>query len=71
MARQQKPIKTVGYIQVNGKIVDTRTLTPQQAEYVGTQIALTLLNTTYRGRAVFTADLPPVETVFPRDGAGG
>jgi hypothetical protein len=47
--------------------VCTDDLTPEQKEYVGTRLRIELLNAFYRGQAEFSADLPPVEQIFPKE----
>lgn len=67
MARKQQKIRTVSYVHVGDKLVCTKDLTPEQKSYVGAMLQVEMLNAAFRGKAVFTADLPPVEQVFPKE----
>ena len=67
MPKKPQKIRTVSYIHVGDKLVCTDDLTPKQKNYVGARLQVEFLNAAYRGEAVFHADLPPVETIFPRN----
>ena len=41
--KEYPPIQTSAYVRVNGEWTDTRELTPEQKERLGTKIHLTLL----------------------------
>lgn len=65
MAKAKKKVTCTAYIRVNGELVDVDTLNSEQRNYLGAKIQESILNTMHRGEAEFTAQLPPVETVFP------
>lgn len=69
--RQTEPIKVVSYISLTpdgSKRMCTDDLNAEQRKYVGRKIALVFLNSIYAGEAVFQADLPSYESVFPESG---
>lgn len=65
MAKAKKKVTCTAYIRVNGELVDVDTLNSEQRNYLGAKMQESILNTMYKGEAEFTAQLPPVETVFP------
>ncbi len=66
MAKTTKKITCKAYIRVDGELVDVDTLNPLQKNYLGAKLQESMLNTMYRGRVEFKADLPPKEEVFPK-----
>lgn len=65
MARKQQKIRAVSYVHVGDRLVCTDDLTQEQKNYVGAMLQVEMLNAAYRGKAEFTANLPPLEQVFP------
>lgn len=53
MARRQTEIKTVSYVHVGDRLVNTADLTGEQRRELATWIKVTYLNTLYQGKAVF------------------
>lgn len=47
--KEYPPIQTSAYVRVNGEWTDTRELTPEQKERLGTKIHLTLLRQQFPG----------------------
>lgn len=66
MPKKQPKIRAVSYVHVGDRLVSTDDLTAEQRNYLGARLQLGMLNAAYRGRAEFTADLPPLERIFPR-----
>lgn len=67
MAKPKKKITCKAFIRVNGELVDVDTLNKEQKNYLGAKLQEQMLNSMYRGRVEFTAQLPPAETVFPKE----
>lgn len=62
----KKKVTCTAYIKVNGELVDVDTLNSLQKNYLGAKIQETILNRTHMGKVEFKADLPPIESVFPK-----
>lgn len=67
MARQTQKIRTVSYIHVGDRLVNTDDLNDEQKKYVATILKQRYLNALFRGKAEFglPADMPAAEDVFP------
>lgn len=67
MARQTQKIRTISYIHVGDRLVDTETLNDEQKKYVATRLNQQFMNALFRGKAEFGLpdDLPAAEDVFP------
>lgn len=70
MAKQKQKVICTSYIRVDGELVSVDSLNKQQRDYLGAKIQESILNTMYRGEVDFKAQLPPVETVFPKSNKG-
>lgn len=67
LARQTQKIRTVSYIHVGDRLVNTDDLNDEQKKYVATILKQRYLNALFRGKAEFglPADMPAAEDVFP------
>lgn len=67
MARQTQKIRTVSYIHVGHRLVDTETLNDQQKAYVATLLNQRFMNALFRGKAEFglPEGMPAAKDVFP------
>ena len=65
MAKKQEPIHTKSFVHMGDARVELCTLNQRQQEYVRATLQVQILNVVHRGQAVFRAELPPLETVFP------
>ena len=50
---EEPKIKTYSGVRINGEFVELKDLPPDARDFVGTNIAMTLMNTLNAGRAVF------------------
>lgn len=53
MARKQQKIKAISYVRVNGELVETSQLNPEQKKKLATWLKITYLNHLYAGKAKF------------------
>lgn len=53
MARKQQKIKVISYVRVNGELVETSQLNPEQKKKLATWLKVTYLNALYAGKAKF------------------
>jgi hypothetical protein len=67
LARQTQKIRTVSYIHVGDRLVNTDDLNNEQKAYVATLLNQRFMNALFRGKAEFglPADMPAAEDVFP------
>lgn len=65
MAKTKKKVTCKAYIRVGDELVDVDTLNQAQKDFLGGKMQESILNTLYKGKVEFKADLPPVDTIFP------
>lgn len=65
MARKQESIRTQAFVHVGERLVNVDDLTPEQREYLGAVLRVTMLNAVYDGKATFRAEnLPDPNELF-------